>query len=167
MFLSIKYTGWFMCSKIGEFEGYRAISWELLNGQVPACSQEPVDSTDANIVVTSTCLETTQQETTNFTVRLLIESDRSMFSCAPECYSSYHYKYVLQIGEWGGGLGALSGIKGWVQGIWGNIMYTSTKLLWHSPCRVKLTQRDPTWELSCVYGHLSSGPTPELQWLSW
>ena len=54
-------------------------------GQVPACSQEPVDSTDANIVETSTCLETTQQETTNLTVRLLIESDWSMFSCAPEC----------------------------------------------------------------------------------
>ena len=27
-------------------------------GQVPACSQEPVDSTDANIVETSTCLKT-------------------------------------------------------------------------------------------------------------
>ena len=54
-------------------------------GQVPACSQEPVDSTDANMVETSTCLETTQQEMTNFTVRLLIESDWSMFSCAPEC----------------------------------------------------------------------------------
>ena len=32
------------------------------SGQVPACSQEPVDSTDANMVETSTCLETTQQE---------------------------------------------------------------------------------------------------------
>ena len=38
-------------------------------GQIPACSQEPVDSTDANMVETSTCLETTQQEMTNFTVR--------------------------------------------------------------------------------------------------
>ena len=85
-----------MCSKIGEFEGYCATE------QVPACNQEPVDSI---IVETSTCLETTQQETTNFTVQLLIESDRSMFSCAPECYSSYRYKYVLQIGEWGGVLG--------------------------------------------------------------
>ena len=28
MFLSIKYAGWFMCSKIGEFEGYRAIMWK-------------------------------------------------------------------------------------------------------------------------------------------
>ena len=29
-------------------------------GQVSACSQEPVDSTDANIVETSTCLKTIQ-----------------------------------------------------------------------------------------------------------
>ena len=43
-------------------------------GQVPVCSQQPVDSTDANIVETSTCLETTQQETTKFTVQLLVES---------------------------------------------------------------------------------------------
>ena len=44
-----------MFSKIGEFEGYRAISrpTQCTNtGQVPACSQEPVDSTDANIVET-------------------------------------------------------------------------------------------------------------------
>ena len=27
-------------------------------GQVSACSQEPVDSTDANVVETSTCLKT-------------------------------------------------------------------------------------------------------------
>ena len=33
MFLSIKYAGWFMCSKIVEFERYRAISRELLNAQ--------------------------------------------------------------------------------------------------------------------------------------
>ena len=32
-------------------------------------------STDTNIVETSTCLETTQQEKTNFTVQLSIESD--------------------------------------------------------------------------------------------
>ena len=38
------------------------------NGQVPVCSQEPVDSTDANIVETLTCLETTQLETTNFII---------------------------------------------------------------------------------------------------
>ena len=61
-----------MRSNIGELERYHAISRDLLNvtntGQVPACSQEPVDSTDANIVETYTCLETAQQETTNFTV---------------------------------------------------------------------------------------------------
>ena len=28
--------------------------------------------------------------------------------------------------------------------------YLSTKLVRHSPCRVKSTWRDPTWELSCV-----------------
>ena len=72
-------------------------------GQVPACSQEPVDSTDANIVETSTCLETTQQETTNFTVRLSIESDWSMFSCAPEC--SKQLPLPKYIANWGG-LGA-------------------------------------------------------------
>ena len=33
--------------------------------------------------------------------------------------------------------------------------YLGRKLLWHSHCRVKHTQRNPTWELSCVYGHLS------------
>ena len=38
-------------------------------GQVPACSEEPVDFTDTNTVETSTCLKTTQQETTSFTVR--------------------------------------------------------------------------------------------------
>ena len=37
-------------------------------GQVPVCSQEPVDSTDASIVETSTCLETTKLETTNFII---------------------------------------------------------------------------------------------------
>ena len=35
MFLSIKYAGCFMCSKIGKFERYRAISRELLNAQTP------------------------------------------------------------------------------------------------------------------------------------
>ena len=95
-----------MCSKIGEFEQYRAISRELLNAQipekyVPACSQEPVDSTDANIVVTSTCLETTQQEMTNFTVQLLIESDWSMFSCALECSKQLPLRKCII--NWGGG----------------------------------------------------------------
>ena len=73
-------------------------------GQIPACSQEPVDSTDANIVETSTCLETTQQETTNFTVQLLIESDWPMFSCAPEC--SKQLPIPKYIANWKG-LGAL------------------------------------------------------------
>ena len=103
MFLSIKYAGWFMRSNIGELERYHAISRDLLNvtntGQVPACSQEPVDSTDANIVETYTCLETAQQETTNFTVWLLIESDLSMFSCAPECSKQLPlWKYIA---NWG------------------------------------------------------------------
>ena len=31
-----------------------------------------------------------------------------------------------------------------------------SELLRHSPCRVKPTQRDPTWELSCVYGYIPS-----------
>ena len=68
-------------------------------GQVPACSQEPVDSTDANMAETSTCLETTQQETPNFTVRLLIESDWSMFSCAPECSKQLPLPKYIAIGE--------------------------------------------------------------------
>ena len=67
--------------------------------QVPACSQEPVDSTDANIVENSTCLETAQQETTTFTVLLLIESDWSMFSCAPEC--SKQLPLRKYIANWG------------------------------------------------------------------
>ena len=36
-------------------------------GQVPTSSQGPVDSADTNILETSTCLETTQNGTTNFT----------------------------------------------------------------------------------------------------
>ena len=38
--------------------------WELLDAQmqVPDCRHEPVDSTDTNIVVTLSCLETTQQK---------------------------------------------------------------------------------------------------------
>ena len=35
--------------------------------------------------IEGTCLKATQEETTNFTVQLLIESDWLMFSCAPEC----------------------------------------------------------------------------------
>ena len=57
--------------------------------------QELIDSTDTNIVETSTCLETTQQETTNFTVRILIKSDWSMFSCTPECSKQLPlWKYI-------------------------------------------------------------------------
>ena len=70
--------------------------------QVLACSQEPIDSTDANIVEAYTCLETTQQETTNFTVRLLIESDWSMFICAPECSKQLPLrKYIANCGALG------------------------------------------------------------------
>ena len=69
------------------------------SGQVPACSQEPVDSTDANMVETSTCLETTQQEMTNFTVRY--RSNRTgPCSAAPlSVQSSYRYQNILRIGE--------------------------------------------------------------------
>ena len=68
-------------------------------GQIPACSQEPVDSTDANMVETSTCLETTQQEMTNFTVRY--RSNRTgPCSAAPlSVQSSYRYQNILRIGE--------------------------------------------------------------------
>ena len=68
-------------------------------GQIPACSQEPVDSTGANVVETSTCLETTQQEMTNFTVRY--RSNRTgPCSAAPlSVQSSYRYQNILQIGE--------------------------------------------------------------------
>ena len=69
------------------------------SGQIPACSQEPVDSTDANMVETSTCLETTQQEMTNFTVRY--RSNRTgPCSAAPlSVQSSYRYQNILRIGE--------------------------------------------------------------------
>ena len=72
-------------------------------GQVPAWSQEPVDPTDANIVETSTSLVTTQQETTNFTARLLIELDWSMLSSAPECSKQLPLRQYIV--NWGG-LGA-------------------------------------------------------------
>ena len=75
---------------------------------VQACSQEPVDSTDANFVVTSTCLETTQQEMTNFTVRLLIESDWSMFSCTLECSKQLPLRKCIM--NWGG-CGIISMLK--------------------------------------------------------
>ena len=58
-------------------------------GQIPACSQEPVDSTDANMVETSTCLERP----------ISIESDWSMFSFALSVQSSYRYQNILRIGE--------------------------------------------------------------------
>ena len=64
-------------------------------GQVPACSQEPVDSTDASIVETSTCLETTQQETTNFTVRLLINRTGPCSAALLSVQSSYRYQNIL------------------------------------------------------------------------
>ena len=62
-------------------------------GQIPACSQEPVDSTDANMV------ETTQQEMTNFTIRY--RSNRTgPCSAAPlSVQSSYRYQNILRIGE--------------------------------------------------------------------
>ena len=60
--------------------GLKGITQRTNIGQIPACSQEPVEYTDTNIVETSTCLKTTQEEMTNFTVRLLIESDWLMFS---------------------------------------------------------------------------------------
>ena len=49
--------------KIVEFERYRAISRELLNAQTQdkyhaACSQEPEDSIDVNVLESSTCLKT-------------------------------------------------------------------------------------------------------------
>lgn len=41
--------------------------------QVQACSHKPVDSSDTNIMMsTSTCLGATKQERTNFTFQLLI-----------------------------------------------------------------------------------------------
>ena len=68
-------------------------------GQVPACSQEPVDFTDTNIVETSTCLKTTQQETTNFTVRYW--SNRTGSCSAPplSVRNSYRYENILRIRE--------------------------------------------------------------------
>ena len=55
-----------------------------------------VDSTDANIVETSTCLETIQHETTHFTVQLLIGWPWSVFSCAPEQKKDWEME-----GSWG------------------------------------------------------------------
>ena len=53
-------------------------------------------------MVTSTCLETTQQEMTNFTVRLLIESDWPMFSCVLECSKQLLLgKCIINWGGWG------------------------------------------------------------------
>ena len=72
-------------------------------GQVPVCSQQPVDSTDANIVETSTCLETTQQETTKSTVQLLVEScsaidiRHSQLHRCLSVQSSYHNENTLRI----------------------------------------------------------------------
>ena len=86
----IKYAGWFMCSKIGEFERYCAISRELLNAQAPNKYQEPVDSADANIV-----------ENTALKKRQISPSDywsnwTGPCSAAPlSVQSSYRYKNVL------------------------------------------------------------------------
>ena len=69
------------------------------SGQVPACSQEPVDSTDANMVETSTCLETTQQEMTNFTVRYRSYRTGPRSAAPLSVQSSYRYQNILRIGE--------------------------------------------------------------------
>ena len=106
MFLSIKYAGWFMCS-INRW--VQTISCNISRttqrtntGQIPACSQEPVDSTDANIVETSTCLETTQQEMTNFTVRLLIDRTGPCSAMPLSVQSSYRYQNICELGRsWG------------------------------------------------------------------
>ena len=50
----------------------------------PPCSQGLVDPTNTNIVETSTCLETPQQER-NFTIRLLTRWPWSTFSHTPKC----------------------------------------------------------------------------------
>ena len=69
------------------------------SGQVPACSQEPVDSTDANMVETSTCLETTQQEMTNFTVRYRSNRTGSCSAAPLGVQSSYRYENILRVRE--------------------------------------------------------------------
>ena len=91
-----------MCSKIGEFERYRAISRQRTNTghkYVSACSQEPVDSTDAIIVETSTCLKTILNE--KF-YRPIIDRIGLAHACsaAPlNVQSSYRYENIMQIGE--------------------------------------------------------------------
>ena len=57
------------------------------SGQIPACSQEPVDSTDANMVETSTCLETTQQET-----REEHENNTQLYICQNPSINKCHGK---------------------------------------------------------------------------
>ena len=103
MFLSIKYAGWFTCS-INRW--VQTILYNISRttqrtntGQVPACSQEPADFTDTNIVETSTCLKTTQQEMTNFTVRYW--SNRTGSCSAPplSVRNSYRYENILRIRE--------------------------------------------------------------------
>ena len=88
-----------VCGKKHEIFYISRTTQRTNSGQVPACSQEPVDSTDANMVETSTCLETTQQEMTNFTVRY--RSNRTgPCSAAPlSVQSSYRYQNILRIGE--------------------------------------------------------------------
>ena len=48
---------------------------------------------------TSTCLETTQQEMTNFTVRLLIDRTGPCSATPLSVQSSYRYQNILRIGE--------------------------------------------------------------------
>ena len=59
-----------LISQSNSQQRYNYIMSDIHNN--PACSQGHLDSTDTNTVETSTCLETTQQETTNFTVQLSI-----------------------------------------------------------------------------------------------
>ena len=103
MFLSIKYAGWFTCS-INRW--VQTILYNISRttqrtntGQVPACSQEPADFTDTNIVETSTCLKTTQQEMTNFIVRYW--SNRTGSCSAPplSARNSYRYENILRTRE--------------------------------------------------------------------
>ena len=64
------------------------------------------------IVDTSISLATTQQETTNFTVRLLIKSDWSMLSSAPECSKQLPLRqYIVNWGGGGGSWGIVSTLK--------------------------------------------------------
>ena len=100
MFLSINYAGCSIYRWVQTISRNISRTTECTNsGQIPACSQEPVDSTDANMMETSTCLETTQQEMTNFTVRLLIDRTGPCSATLLSVQSSYRYQNILRIGE--------------------------------------------------------------------